>query len=236
MDRPWVRKQLEDFIDLVTRYESARRPGDYVGDRSLYDQLHRAEPTVKRILHALDPEIAAKIDIDQMAGPVMARNEAQRGLGVLDGLDEWDRRLAPDAPVLPADQLHPWVWGAAQTFWESKHFRAGVQAAANAINAHTQTRLHGRRDVSDDKLMQEAFSEKPPEAGKPRLRVAGDPADPTVQSRQRGGLQLGLGCFFAIRNPAAHEVGEWPEQLALEYLATLSALARLIDGCTISAC
>jgi len=227
-----MRKQLEDFIDLVTRYESERRPGDYIGDQSLYDQLHRAEPTVKRILHALDPEIAGKIDIDQMAGPRMASNEAHRGLGVLDGLDEWDRRLAPDAPVLPADRLHPWVWGAAETFWESQHFRAAVHAAASAINAHTQAKLR-RRDVSDDKLMQEAFSDRPPETGKPRLRVTGDPADPTVQSRQRGGLQLGLACFFAIRNPAAHEVDEWPEQVTLEYLATLSVLARLIDGCAV---
>jgi hypothetical protein len=233
MDRVWMRKQLEDFIDLVARYERARRPGDYLGDQALYDQLHRAEPTVKRILHTLDPEIAAKVDIDQLAGPAMARNEVHRGLGVLDALDEWDRRLAPDAPVLPADQFHPWVWSAAETFWESQHFRAAVHAAASAINAHTQAKLR-RRDVSDDKLMQEAFSDRPPEAGRPRLRVRGDPADPTVQSRQRGGLQLGLVCFFAIRNPAAHEVGEWPEQVALEYLATLSVLARLIDECTIT--
>jgi hypothetical protein len=223
-----MRKQLKDFIDLVTRYERGRNPGDYIGDQALYDQLHRAEPTVKRILHTLDPEIAGKIDIDQMAGPAMARNEAHRGLGVLDGLDEWDRRLAPDAPMLLADRLHPWVWSAAGTFWESQHFRAAVHAAASAINAHTQAKLR-RRDVSDDKLMQEAFSDKPPEVGKPRLRFKGDPGDSTVHSRQRGALQLGLACFFAIRNPAAHEVDEWPEQMALEYLATLSVLARLID-------
>ncbi|MFH8574186.1 TIGR02391 family protein [Streptomyces sp. NPDC017993] len=51
-----------------------------------------------------------------------------------------------------------------------------------------------------------------PEPGKPRLRVPGDPTSPTVQSRQRGALQLGLGVFFAIRNPSAHEAGEWTEQ------------------------
>jgi hypothetical protein len=77
--------------------------------------------------------------------------------------------------------------------------------------------------------MQEVFSPRPPETGKPRLRIPGDQSSPTVQSRQRGALQLGLGCFFAIRNPAAHESGEWTEQVALEYLATLSVLARLID-------
>ncbi len=47
-------------------------------------------------------------------------------------------------------------------------------------------------------------------------------------------LQLGLGVFFAIRNPAAHETDEWAEQEALEQLATLSVLARLIDNSTVA--
>jgi len=228
-----MRHQLEEFIELVDRYEKSRSPGKIIGPQSIYDALHRAEPTVKRILHALDPNLAAKIDIDQMAGAAMARNEAHRALGILDSMDEWDRRLAPEAPVLPADHLHPWVWGAAQTLWESLHYRQAVLAAATAVSAHTQSKLQ-RRDVTDDKLMQEAFSDKPPEKGKARLRVPGDPTDPTVKSRQRGGLQLGLACYFAIRNPAAHEVDEWPEQIALECLATMSVLARLIDGCMVA--
>jgi hypothetical protein len=46
-----------------------------------------------------------------------------------------------------------------------------------------------RRDVADVKLMQEAFSEAPPERGRPRLRCPGDPADPAVRlllCRSRG--------------------------------------------------
>ncbi|MET7355694.1 TIGR02391 family protein [Streptomyces mirabilis] len=148
-------------------------------------------------------------------------------------MDEWAARLTPDAPSLPADQFHPWVWDAARTFWDSQHYRTAVHAAASAINAHLQAKL-GRRDVADDKLVQEAFSDKPAESGKPRLRVPGDATSPTVQSRQRGDLPLGLGSFFAIRNSAAHETGEWTEQESLEQLATLSVLARLIDSCQVS--
>lgn len=164
-----------------------------------------------------------------MAGDVEARNAVDRGLGILAERDEWAAKLAPNAPALPADQFHPWVWQAAQTLWDSGHYRLAVQAAATAINAHTQAKL-GRRDVADDSLMQEAFSTNPPQVGKPRLRCPGDPTDPTVQSRQRGALHYALGCFFAIRNPATHEQGEWGEQTALEYLASFSVLARWIDG------
>lgn len=127
---------------------------------------------------------------------------------------------APNAPALPADQFHPWVWQAAQTLWDSGHYRHAD---------HTQKKL-GRRDVADDSLMQEAFSTNPPQVGKPRLRCPSDPTDPTVQSRQRGALHYALGCFFAIRNPATHEQGEWDQQPALEYLASFSVLARWIDG------
>ncbi|WP_323138017.1 TIGR02391 family protein [Streptomyces sp. NBC_01433] len=228
-----MRQQLEAFDNLAMRYENSTRPGDYIGDEALLEQLHRAEPTVKQILRRLDPQLAQEINVDAMAGETHARNQVQRGLGILTDMDEWAARLAPDAPALPADQFHPWVWDAARTFWDSQHYRAAVHAAASAINAHLQAKL-GRRDVADDKLVQEAFSDKPAEPGKSRLRVPGDATSPTVQSRQRGALQLGLGSFFAIRNPAAHDTGEWTEQESLEQLATLSVLARLIDSCQVS--
>jgi uncharacterized protein (TIGR02391 family) len=233
VDRDWMRQQLEAFDNLAMRYENSTRPGDYIGDEAPLEQLHRAEPTVKQILRRLDPQLAQEINVDAMAGETHARNQVQRGLGILTDMDEWAARLTPDAPALPADQFHPWVWDAARTFWDSQHYRAAVHAAASAINAHLQAKV-GRRDVADDKLVQEAFSDRPAEPRKPRLRVPGDATSPTVQSRQRGALQLGLGSFFAIRNPAAHETGEWTEQESLEQLATLSVLARLIDSCQVS--
>lgn len=125
-------------------------------------------------------------------------------------------------PAAPLDM------GRGGKLWESGHYRQAVQAAATAVNAHAQTRL-GRRDVADDKLIQEAFSDKDSQPGKPRLRCPGDPADPTVQSRQRGALSFGVGCFFAIRNPATHEHEEWPDHFALECLAAFSILARWIS-------
>lgn len=110
MDRDWMRQRLEAFDDLALRYERSTGPGDYIGDAALYEQLHRAEPTVKQILRLLDPQLAEKINLDQMAGEDMARNEVHRGLGILADMDEWAARLVPDAPTLPADQFHPWVW------------------------------------------------------------------------------------------------------------------------------
>jgi hypothetical protein len=67
----------------------------------------------------------------------------------------------PEAPVLPADRFHPWVWDSARTLWETHHYRQAVQTAWTTINAKIQDKVQ-RRDVSDTKLVQDTFSESDP--------------------------------------------------------------------------
>jgi hypothetical protein len=89
-----------------------------------------------------------------------------------------------------------------------------------------------RRDVSEGKLVQEAFSEKPPADGRPRLRYPAIEDEQTRDSMRQGVLDFGLGCFRAIRNPIGHlpnDEVELSEQEALERLAAVSLLARWID-------
>lgn len=233
MDRDWMRQQLEEFLDLATRYDANRRPGDYIGDPNLYAQLHRAEPTVKQILRLLDPAIAEKIDVDQMAGVAMARNEVQRGLGLLADKDEWATRLVPDAPTLAADQFHPWVWEPAAPLWAAEARQDAVLAAARTVNRRLQQKLN-RHDIGETDLCLQTFDLKEPVVGKPRLRFPGDRNTPTWRARQEGAKYLAAGVFLAIRNVAAHEDEvSWTEQEALEHLATLGVLARWIEECTV---
>ncbi|WP_236246951.1 MULTISPECIES: TIGR02391 family protein [unclassified Streptomyces] len=233
MDRNWMQQQLEAFDDLALRYINSRRAGEYVGDQALYDQLHQAEPTIKQILQLLDPQLAEKIDIDQMAGEAMARNEVQRGLGILAAMDEWATRLTPDAPTLAADQFHPWVWQPAAPLWAAEARQDAVLAAARTVNRRLQQKL-GRHDIGETDLCLQTFDTKDPVAGKPRLRFPGDRNTPTWRARQEGAKYLAAGAFLAIRNVAAHEDEvSWSEQEALEHLATLSVLARWIFECTV---
>jgi hypothetical protein len=91
-----------------------------------------------------------------------------------------------------------------------------------------------RRDTSEAALCREAFSLKPPDAGRLRLRFPGDRTADTWRSRQQGGMDFGAGCFEGIRNPAAHEHAlDLPESVALEQLAAFSLLARWIDECSV---
>ena len=78
--------------------------------------------------------------------------------------------------------------------------------------------------------MSQVWSDEPTKADRPRLRFPGNRNAKTWQSRQRGARSLAQGCYGGIRNVVAHEnAPDWPQQLALEYLACLSVLARWIN-------
>jgi hypothetical protein len=86
--------------------------------------------------------------------------------------------------------------------------------------------------VSEADLVRQAFSDKPPEADKKRLRFNSVADEQTRKSLRQGVMEFGAGCFAAIRNPLGHlpnDELELDEQTALERLAALSLLARWID-------
>ncbi|PVC84308.1 hypothetical protein DBP20_18150 [Streptomyces sp. CS131] len=196
-----MRERLRGFEQTAAQHWRVRSVN---GDTTQEQRwLFEDEPTINRILRHLSPDKPGLgvLGQDDWQGLTINLGEVSRGLGILADMDEWATRLAPEAPSLPADRLHPWVWDAARTFWESAHYRAAVHAAATS--------------------------------GRPRLRIPGDPGDPGVQTRQRGALQLGQGAYSALRNPAAHEIGDLDEQEALEQLAVFSLIARLINQCQV---
>ena len=233
MDRDWMREQLEDFRVLASRYEQSVPRGGILGDRRVRDELYRSEPTLRKILKALDPRLAEDVDVSRMAGILAARGQAQRALGVLADMDDWDTKLQPDAPALVADRLHPWVWESAAPLWEAGVRQDAVLTAARTVNARLQQKLN-RHDISEKELCMQSFDLKEPEQGKPRLRFPGDRTTPTWRARQEGAKYFGAGVFMAIRNVAAHQESvSWSEQETLEYLSTLSVLARWISECTV---
>jgi Protein of unknown function (Hypoth_ymh) len=66
--------------------------------------------------------------------------------------------------------MHELVWRAASAQRATGHRHEAVLAAAKAVNSRLQEKL-GRRDLSEVKLVREAFSEKDAEPGKARLRI-----------------------------------------------------------------
>lgn len=159
----------------------------------------------------LNAQIASRVEIDE----ILAGHDA--------------------SPQLSAASLHNDVWSAASTQWKTGHRQEAVLAAAKAVNSRLQAKLD-RRDVTEVKLVQAAFSEKDPVQGQPRLRFPEVEDEQTRESMRMGAMSFGVGCFQAIRNPVGHlpnEAHELTEQEALERLAAWSLFARWVDQATL---
>lgn len=192
-------------------------------------EVTKQAQVIEKILDRVIPGWRVDIELNSSNRWTRHREAAIRAKEELLREQEVRNNLGDDAPRISAAELHSWVWGGAASLWQSGHYRSAVEDAAKKLNAETQNKVR-RRDLSETKLFQEAFSEKQPEAGKARLRRIAPDSSETYKSMQRGAMALAEGIYAGIRNPFNHEdPKDISEQVALEYLAALSVLARWVD-------
>lgn len=235
-DIPWIAEYLRRYVAMATpRYKSpgglfSLRRGWWVASVS-HQEMHAERPAIERILNVLYPTWREENPPDEDYYWRHYYNAAMYILSSLERRQELDEKLGSTAPRMAADALHPWVWEAAQAQWSSGHFAEAVRAAAVNLNSRLQNKV-GRRDLSDKKLVNEAFSDAPASAERSRLRVIPKDDSETYKSLQEGVRSFGVGVFMAIRNPLSHLTSEEldiGQQEALERLAALSLLAHWID-------
>ncbi len=199
--------------------------GKTPGQKSLQKSCtHKRLPAVNKILRGLAPDFRP-IVASRVSEHLAAALRVRRALGILSGWEAmtFSQQKAGE-PVLPMSALDPVVSEAALPRWLAGKYCQAVNDAATSVNVYAQGRI-GRQDISDKDLMAQAFSEKGPEAGKPRLRCPGNPETETVRSQMDGARAFAIGTFQAIRNPAHHLTGDWNPALAFHHLAALSQLA-----------
>jgi Protein of unknown function (Hypoth_ymh) len=231
VNNDWAIEQLRRFV-ASTFWNPVPGRGTHAGTE---DHIVSQAQVVEKIFDQMIPDWQDRVK-DRKRSPDHWRDHrevAQRALAQLERDQEIKDNLGEAAPALNAARMHPWAWDGARSLWASRHFREAVSAAAIKINAETQNKL-GRRDLSEVKLFQEGFSLKPPEPGKPRLRLMPDDGSDTFRSLHEGAMAFASGCFKAIRNPAAHiPLVDLSEDEALEQLAAFSILARWVAVATL---
>jgi uncharacterized protein (TIGR02391 family) len=235
----WAINQLDKFIALTELHFPPDRPGivDLTGHKITAGQeedILQEAPIVEQIFDRVLSDWrligAGRSNRWEKHHEVAVRVRTQ-----LMREKELEENLGDDAPRVSASDFHPWIWSGAESLWRSGHYREAVEGAIKKLNAETQNKL-GRRDLSETKLFNEAFSENSPAIGKPRLYRMPDDGSNTFKSVQRGARAFAEGVFAGIRNPLAHEVDvEMSQEDALEYLAALSILARWVDNSTLEA-
>lgn len=236
MNYTWASEQLEIFIEF-----SRFRPSDEMHGQVLGAPIETIEGqvyVVEQILDIVMPhwrllEVGPSDAWDTLEQWQIIRKAAMRAKEAMSRHQELRENIGENAPELSAARLHPWVWDGARSLWQSRHYRSAVEDALKKVNAEAQNKVD-RRDVSETNLFREAFSENPPQAGKPRLRRMANDGSDTYKSLQRGAMALAEGIYAGIRNPLNHEApSDLSDQVALEYLAALSVLARWVDEATV---
>ena len=235
-----MKEKLAAFIAQTTPIEDPSHPG--IAAPATYspacgqDESLRLFEGIRPFLDSEYPDWADDNSKSSFFRWGQSRSAAKKLIARIDSKDETEQILAGDeSPALSAHAMHPIVWDAAKAQWQLDNHAEAVGAVARAVNSMLAKRL-GRRDVSESDLVRQAFTDKPPESGKPRLRFPEIEDKQTRQSVQRGVMEFGAGCFAAIRNPLAHlpdsEI-DISEQDALESLAAFSWFARRIEAATL---
>jgi hypothetical protein len=225
MNRDAALRHLSEYCELVK--QAQRHPVLSKERRATMKAVNNLLPGVNHYLRSMAPDFEL-ISAHYLGEHVDAQPSARRAIGLLtDSDDMTSHQWSCGGPTLPLSVLDPMVYGPAEPLWAGGKYRQAVGDAASNVNHFTQHRL-GRHDVSDSDLMAQAFGEKDPEEGKPRLRCPGDQDSMTVRSMQHGAMFMAMGVFQAIRNPAVHLTGDWNPVTAAEHLAALSIVARWV--------
>ncbi|MGA7429617.1 MAG: TIGR02391 family protein [Xanthobacteraceae bacterium] len=97
-----------------------------------------------------------------------------------------------------------------------------MEDAVKALN--NLVRLHSGEEADGTSLMETVFSPK-----KPILRF-NDGRDQSDHDEQKGFMMMFSGAVAGLRNPRAHRLIKDDPERALEFIAFVSLLAKLLDG------
>lgn len=118
--------------------------------------------------------------------------------------------------------LHPEISRAASTLYLDGHYSNAVEESVKALNL--LVRLRSRLEQDGTQLMERAFSPSNPVLQFNELENQSD------KDEQKGFMQMFSGAVSGLRNPRAHGFIHDDPERALEFIAFVSLLAKLLDG------
>jgi uncharacterized protein (TIGR02391 family) len=118
-------------------------------------------------------------------------------------------------------ELHSEISRAASQLYADGHYSNAVEAAVKALNG--LVRLRSSLDIDGTALMEKAFSPNSPVL---KFNALANQSD---KDEQKGFMQMFAGAVSGLRNPRAHGFLRDDPERALEFIAFVSLLAKLLD-------
>ena len=119
-------------------------------------------------------------------------------------------------------EIHPAIERAAGRLFHDGHYANAIEDAVKALNA--LVRLNSGVDDKDGTtLMEHVFSVNNPIL---KFNALNDASD---RDEQKGFMMMCSGAVAGLRNPRAHKIIKDDPEMALEFIAFISLLAKLVD-------
>lgn len=117
--------------------------------------------------------------------------------------------------------LHPEIEKACGKLFRDGHYSEAIEKGMKKLNAYVRFKSGVEKDGSQ--LMESVFSAKNP------VLKFNDMADDSDRDEQVGFLMMFKGAVAGLRNPRAHRIMNDDPERALEFIAFISLLAKLLD-------
>jgi uncharacterized protein (TIGR02391 family) len=118
--------------------------------------------------------------------------------------------------------LHPEIARASTDLYRDGHYASAIEDAVKALN--DLVRMRSGEALDGTALMQKVFSPKAPIL---RFNTLADQSD---SDEQLGFMMMFSGAVAGLRNPRAHKLIKDDPERALEFIAFVSLLAKLLEG------
>ena len=154
-----------------------------------------------------------------------ARRKLQTAIDVMrERLDDVSSGSESGRPLRAYEglDLHPEISRAASDLYRDGHYANAIEDAVKAINA--LVRMRSGVELDGTALMQTVFSPKAP------VLCFNDLQDQSDRDEQQGFMMMFAGAVAGLRNPRAHKLIKDDPERALEFIAFVSLLAKLLDG------
>jgi uncharacterized protein (TIGR02391 family) len=118
--------------------------------------------------------------------------------------------------------LHPRIASVCVDLYRDGHYRNAVADAAVALVNYVKEKSR-RHELDGSGLMSTVFSKNK------AVLAFNDLSDRTDEDEQEGMMHLFVGAVLALRNPRVHTLLDDSPEMALEYIAFISMLAKRVD-------
>jgi uncharacterized protein (TIGR02391 family) len=146
-----------------------------------------------------------------------AKDSLQEGLEFSE-VSEEDRALR----AFEGLELHPEIELASGDLYRDGHYVNAIEDAVKALNTLVRLRS-GVDDLDGSTLMEHVFSPNNP------ILKFNDLTNRSDKDEQKGFMMLFSGAVAGLRNPRAHKIIEDDPERAVEFIAFVSLLAKLLD-------